>query len=336
MKRRIAGLAWTLGFAALLLQIGAVRAHPLAPALLQVTESASAQYAVLWRTSVSRVAGTQVTPRWPQGCDLDAPLALSVRDEAVEARGVLRCEAPGLAGRQVAVSGLDAAGISVILRVEDRAGHVQQTLLDGARSAWTVPEQASAAKFHADYFALGVEHLWLGLDHLLFVAGLMLIVSGWRRLLWTLTAFTLGHSLTLAAASLGWVAVDVRLSEWLIALSLLLLACEAVREDRDGWLRRFPAPLAALFGLVHGLGFAGALSAVGLPEGEIPLALLAFNLGIEAGQIAVVALSLPLLLLARRLPAGFAGTVALRGVPAYIIGSAAAYWCFERGATWMM
>lgn len=311
---------------------GFAQAHALAPALLQLSEQTNGRYAVLWRTSVSRAATGEVAPQWPSGCALPEPLDVQIKDEAIEARGTLVCDSAGLAGRSLAVSGLAGAGIGVILRVADADSRVQSSLLDASRSTWVVPARTSAAQIFADYFALGVGHLWGGLDHLLFVAGLVLILSGWRRLFWTLTAFTLGHSLTLAAASLGWITVDQRLTEWLIAASLLLLASEAARPDDRGWLRRFPAPLALGFGLVHGSGFAGALAEIGLPEGEIARALLAFNLGIEFGQVVLVAGVLLLVLALRRIRAESQTWLPLRIASTYGIGIAGAYWCFERSA----
>lgn len=311
---------------------GFAQAHALAPALLQLSEQASGHYSVLWRTSVSRAATGEVAPQWPSGCALPVPLAVRLKDEAIEAHGTLVCDGPGLSGRSLSVSGLAGAGISVVLRVADADARVQHTLLDAQRSVWIVPARTSAAQIFADYFALGVGHLWGGPDHLLFVAGLVLILSGWRRLFWTLTAFTLGHSLTLAAASLGWITVDQRLTEWLIAASLLLLASEAARPDHRGWLRRFPAPLVLGFGLVHGSGFASALAEIGLPEVEIARALLAFNLGIEFGQVVLVAGVLLLVLALRRLRAESQTWLPLRIASAYLIGIAGAYWCFERSA----
>jgi hypothetical protein len=308
-----------------------VQAHPLAPALLELRAIDADHYAVLWRTSVTRVQAVDVTPRWPQGCSLTAPMSVALSDDrdAVEERGQLRCA--DLVGGEIAVEGLDRAGISVILRVEQVTGSVQQALLDARQPGWIVlAPQASIALF-ADYLVLGVEHLWLGLDHVLFVFGLVLLISGWVRLLWTLTAFTIGHSLTLAAASLGWVDIDARLTEFAIAATLLWLAVEIVSRKGRGWFARFPYALAAGFGLVHGLGFAGVLGELGLPEGEIVLALFSFNLGIELGQIALVAALLLVFHAPRRAqwPA-----IAARALPAYAVGTLAAYWCFERGAAW--
>jgi hydrogenase/urease accessory protein HupE len=175
---------------------------------------------------------------------------------------------------------------------------------------------------------MGIGHLLTGWDHLAFVLGLVLLVGDWRRLLGTVTSFTLGHSLTLSLAALGFVRLPAGPIEAAIALSILILAVELAHRDRPSLLGRRPWLMAASFGLLHGLGFAGALAQVGLPVREIPLALLSFNVGIELGQIAfilaVLGLSFALSPLLRRLPAW------TTAVPTYCIGSLAAFWLFQR------
>ena len=313
------------------LAAAAVQAHPLAPALLELRAAGTDTYSVLWRTSVTRVQATEVQPRWPQGCALIEQMAVALSDErdAIEQRGRLHC--PDLVGRQITVEGLARAGIGVIVRVEHPGGGVQQSLLDVRQPSWRVLAPAAASAVFVDYLVLGVEHLWSGLDHMLFVLGLVLLLNGRMRLLWTLTAFTLGHSVTLAAASLGWVDIDARLTEFAIATSLLWLAVEIVSGEGRGWFARFPYLLACGFGLVHGLGFAGVLAQIGLPEGEIPLALFAFNLGIELGQVVLIAVLLLVLHALQRMR--WVRWTPVRALPAYAVGSLAAYWCFERGAT---
>jgi hypothetical protein len=304
-------------------------AHPLAPALLELRETAPAQYETLWRTSVLRARGADLRPLPPQGCrgGLDQPAQIEGR-EALVLRGTLDCAPTGLAGKTLRIAGLDQARINVIVQLQPLAGQPQRVLLDATRAEWTVPLPGTPAPVFARYLGLGAEHLLLGPDHLLFVAGLVLLVRGARRLLLTVTAFTLGHSLTLALAVLGLVRVNPALTELGIAASLLWLALDAVRPaTRPGLFARRPALLAISFGLLHGLGFAGALSEVGLPAGDIPLALLAFNLGIELGQIGVIAalLAVAALWRAPMLPLA-------RLAPAYLIGTLAVYWCLERGA----
>lgn len=308
-------------------------AHPLAPALLQLSEAADGQVELLWRASVLQAVG--VRPELPAGCRREGE-PLVTRDErgAETTRWTLHCDG-GLVGQRVFVPQLERAGINVILRIERADGSVQKTLLDAAHPAYTVPPLTEAPPVFPSYLQLGVEHLLFGFDHVLFVAGLVLLVRGPRRLLLTVTAFTLGHSLTLSLAVLGFVRVNPGLTELGIALSLLLLACDLARDlVRDpqrspSWLARWPATMAVAFGLLHGLGFAGALAEIGLPPQEIPLALFAFNLGIELGQLLLVGLLLALGLLWRRLPSVQWPGVA-RLLPIYLIGTLAAYWCLER------
>ena len=183
-----------------------------------------------------------------------------------------------------------------------------------------------------DYYAtLGVAHILTGLDHLLFVAGLLLLARTPRRLVETVTAFTVGHSITLTLAVLDLVRVPVAPIELAIALSVFWLAVELARTPRRPTLvQRRPSLLAGLFGLLHGLGFAAALQAVGLPSGDVPLALVAFNAGIEAGQLGFVAVCLLAAAALRRLPLAWPRWA--RELPLYAMGSLAAFWCFERAA----
>lgn len=180
------------------------------------------------------------------------------------------------------------------------------------------------------YVGLGVEHILFGVDHLLFVSCLLLLVRDIRKLLATVTAFTLAHSITLAAATLGYVRVPAAPVEATIALSIVFLASELARgeADRSAATRSYPWLVAFSFGLLHGLGFAGALAEVGLPQREIPLALFSFNIGVELGQLAFIAAVLSLVLIARpsrlRLPSWSAGAAG------YAIGSVAAFWVFAR------
>jgi hydrogenase/urease accessory protein HupE len=182
------------------------------------------------------------------------------------------------------------------------------------------------------YVGLGIEHILFGVDHLLFVLCLLLLVRGIRSLLATVTAFTLAHSITLAAATLGFIRVPATPVEATIALSIVFLACELVRGDgRRTVARSHPWLVAFSFGLLHGLGFAGALAEVGLPQGEIPLALFAFNVGVELGQLAFVTAVLSLWRLVRLVPLRLpACTPRAAG---YAIGSVAAFWVFARLAS---
>lgn len=302
-------------------------AHPLAPALLELRAQGGDRYEVLWRTSVVQVAGREVRPQLP--CEALTPARRTVRDnEAVEERWQARCDE--LAGQAIAVSGLAGSGINVVLRIVDAGGRVTSGLLDLRQPRFTVSPRSSRGQVLAEYFSLGVGHLLSGFDHLLFVLGLLVLVRGLKPLLLTITAFTLGHSLTLAAATLGLVRVNPALTELGIAISLIVVALAILRpQGQPSLMQRHPASLTLSFGLLHGLGFAGALSAIGLPADEIPLSLLGFNLGIEAGQLLLVVAALSATRLARRWLA-LTQTRLTHAVPAYIIGSLAACWCIER------
>jgi hydrogenase/urease accessory protein HupE len=310
-----------------------VQAHPLAPALLELRETGPARYSVLWRTSAQRIQIEDVTPILPRKCLPLAPEPVAEREKSsVALRWTVQC-AGGLYGERIAFAGIERSRINVILRIEALNGDASQTLLDARQPEYLVPAAGNAAPVFTKYLNLGAGHLLTGFDHLLFVAGLLLLIPGWRRLLITVTAFTLGHSFTLALAALGYVQVNAALTELGIALSILVLACELARPAAQSYFRRKPWNMAAAFGLLHGLGFAGALSEAGLPQAEIPLALLAFNLGIEAGQVAVIVLLLACAHGFRRvLESVRAPQFAAGLLPVYLIGSLAACWCFERAS----
>jgi hypothetical protein len=180
-----------------------------------------------------------------------------------------------------------------------------------------------------DYSLLGMEHIWGGIDHLLFVFGLLLLVGGGSRLLWTITAFTVGHSITLSLVTLGFFDYPVALVEFAIALSIFVLAVELTRISKHDLLWRNPWWLAGGFGLLHGMGFAGALAETGLPQDNLPLALLFFNVGIEIGQIAFILVVLAVWWVIRRPLTPWKDR--LLPVPVYILGALSAMWCIERG-----
>jgi hypothetical protein len=316
-----------LGLALLLLWPAVAAAHPLAPALLELRATTAERYEVRWLTSVARVRGVEVAPVLPAQCRALGAPQTAVRDgEAIESTWSVQCDG-GLAGGTLQVSGLDGSGIQVVLRIAAPAGPTVSAILDARAPAFEVPRQAAVGERVLAYGALGVEHLLTGLDHVLFVVGLLAVVRGARRLVLAITAFTLGHSLTLAAATLGVVRVDPALTELGIALSLVVVALAMLRPG-PGLLARHPGSLTLGFGLLHGLGFAGVLGGLGLPRDEIVPALLGFNLGIEAGQLAVIAAALAL---ARGVGGGvWSQWTISRLAPAYMIGSLAACWCLER------
>ncbi len=251
----------------------------------------------------------------------------------VSRRWNVGCGVASLVGERFAVRGLDAQNGEALLRLELIDGRRVQTVLRADRPAFTVPAGDTGLAVTASYAALGVEHILSGIDHLLFVLGLVLLVRGRREILGIMTAFTLGHSVTLALATLGIVNAPTQPIEVLIAASIVVIALELTRgralvndaaSGRSLLLRR-PWLVACAFGLLHGFGFAGALAQIGLPRGEIPLALLSFNLGIELGQIAFATAILALLAM---LPPRW--HAAGRLTAAYGIGALAMLWLFER------
>ncbi len=328
MKRYLAGAAaavlWLLSLSA--------SAHPLAPALLELKQTGPSSYDVLWRLSALQGSRRAPQPVLPAHCRSGPATLKQENGAAVASHWQLDCD-HALAGDLITVEGLDSSGINVIVRLQQLNGDLQQSLLDARRPVFQVasPDQADAWSTLQNYLVLGAEHLWFGPDHLLFVLGLMLLVRRFTRLLLTLTAFTLGHSVTLSLATLGWINVNPALMEFGIALSLVVLARELLAKKMSV-LGRHPGTMAFGFGLLHGLGFAGALADVGLPQNSIVTALLAFNVGIELGQLVVVAAVLALLYLwhkLRQAPATDPHGWRLM-LPAYVIGGMASLWCLER------
>jgi len=305
------------------------RAHQFAPALLQLEEVSADQIEVSWKQPILRVQGSQLRPVLPIECaGVGDPV---VRQEGTGMRATWRIRCPdGLAGKTVGVEGIATSQADVLLRVTLRDGRKLHHVLTAGAPGFEIRATGGRSGVFRDYARLGVQHILTGWDHLLFVLGLVLLVGWGSSLLWTVTAFTLGHSVTLALASLGLVKVPQGPIEAAIALSIYVLAVELTRR-RDGRrtvMQRAPWLVAGSFGLLHGLGFAGALSEVGLPSAEIPLALFSFNVGIEFGQLAFIAAVLLVIAALRRLP--IAWPRAATAVPAYGIGILAAYWFFER------
>ncbi len=311
---------------------GASYAHEVRPAYLEIQETAPGQYDVLWRTPVLAGMRLPVVLKLPDDAkNLEVPTVQQLTDSLVERRRV-DAGPEGLAGKRIAFVGLELTITDVLVRVELRDGR-KWTSIARPSQPWVEIRAAdgSLAVLRA-YFAHGLEHILFGYDHLLFVLALILIVPGARVLFFTITAFTLAHSLTLALATLGVVNVPGPPVEASIALSILLLASEIVRSRRGegGLTARWPWLVAFSFGLLHGFGFASALADIGLPQGDIPLALFAFNVGVECGQLAFVAVVLCVAALARRIRlAARVERYAMQAAP-YAIGTLAAFWFFER------
>jgi len=320
--------------AVLLVSLGAAwaaRAHEIRPAYLEIQETQPGHYDVLWRTPVLAGMRLPVVLKLPDGVkDESVPSVQELADSLVERRAV-DAGPEGLAGRRIEFVGLPLTITDVLVRVALRDGTTWTTIARPSQPFVEIAASGGAWSVLRTYWFHGVEHILFGYDHLLFVLALILIVPSARVLFFTITAFTLAHSLTLALATLGLVHVPGPPVEAAIAASILLLASEIVHLRRGvvGWTARWPWLVAFSFGLLHGFGFASALMDVGLPRGDIPLALFAFNVGVECGQLAFVALVLAVAAFALRVRATRLETQALRAAP-YAIGTLAAFWFFER------
>jgi hydrogenase/urease accessory protein HupE len=247
-------------------------------------------------------------------------------------RWSVQCAPEGLVGQRVGVDGLGTAKIDALLRIRLADGRLIQRVILAREPSLIVPERESRYAVFGAYLRLGFEHILFGPDHLLFVFGLLLLVATTRSLIGTITAFTVGHSVTLSLAALGFVNFPSRPIEVLIALTVFLLAVELARDDNVAptLMRRLPWAMALLFGLLHGLGFAGALSEVGLPSHDIPVALFSFNVGIELGQLVFVLVVGTLRHALRQALARLPRWV--ERVPVYAMGTLAVFWSLERAA----
>ncbi len=266
-----ATLVVCLAVVGILAGVPCVWAHPLDPSLLELRESDTGEVLVLWRTPLARLgdpAGAALTPVLPETClNLSRPVLHQAAATAT-LRWSVQCGPDGLVGARIGVAGLDARRTDALLRIELSDGRQIQSVLRAGESFLTVPERMSALAVGSDYLRLGFEHILTGLDHLLFVLGLVLLVRGSRRVLWTITAFTLGHCVTLSLAALGFVHVPPAPTEALIAASIFVVAVGLTRDAGTTERRSSPWIMAIAFGLLHGLGFAGALAQVGMPAGD--------------------------------------------------------------------
>ena len=306
----------------------AADAHEVRPAYLELRETAPDTFNVLWKVPARGEYRLSLHVLLPRECS-GAPQHGTFTGGAFVEQWQAICEG-GLVGRTIAIEGLSATRTDVLARVERVDGTTQTVRLTPEQTSFEVTAAPTALEVAQTYFLLGVEHILLGIDHLLFVLGLLFLVGNWKQLVGTVTAFTIAHSITLAAATLGWVHVPPPPVEATIALSIVFLATEIMhaRAGRPGLTYRRPWIVAFLFGLLHGLGFAGALSEVGLPAHAIPTALLFFNAGVEIGQLSFIAAVLGLLACARQVPLP-RGNWSWK-VPVYAIGATASFWTIDR------
>ncbi len=305
-------------------------AHEARPAYLELSAQNPGVFEVLWRRPMRGERVLAMQPVLPGHCAVVGKRAHYAQPDALVERWTVDCGKNGLVGYAIGIDGLQATLTDVLVRVAFADGVTHTQVLRPNATVFTVKGAPSKWEVIDDYFRLGVEHILGGIDHLLFVLALLIIVEGTRRLIATVTAFTLAHSITLAAATLGWVHVPQKPVEAVIALSIVFVAGEILHgwQGRPGITRRLPWLVAFTFGLLHGFGFASALAEVGLPQKEIPLALLTFNVGVEAGQILFIIAVLGLFHIIKRV----IKTEPRWAVPAtaYGIGGIAAFWVIER------
>lgn len=305
--------------------------HEVRPGYLQITETEPDEFDILWKVPQQAGKRLRIEPALPSTLKPVTPVMQQLTGEALLQRWTARSDGP-LAGETIRIDGLEQTMTDALIRIQWLDGSVIVTRLTPTSTAYSIPTSPALGEVAWTYFVLGVEHILFGIDHLLFVLALLLIVDGSWKLIKTVTAFTIAHSITLALATLGLVHVPGPPVEAIIALSIVFVASEILKKQRGvaGLTERQPWIVAFSFGLLHGFGFAGALSEVGLPSGDIPMALLTFNVGVEVGQLIFVFAFLGVWRLVRFLPATWPSWTA-KALP-YTIGSVAAFWVIQRVA----
>ncbi len=300
-------------------------AHDARPLAISLVEQAPDLYRVTVQPPPTLARGDAPSILWPSGCSSPEPSAALLRCEAGLQGGVLAIDYPGV-----------NPSLTTLIRIERLDGSTSTTVLAPDETSWTVPVEPDWRTVARDYLVLGFAHIWEGPDHLMFVAGLLLLARRPKRILLAVTGFTAAHSITLTLATLDLVRVPIPPVEAMIALSILFLAAELARTDSDSFSRRFPVALSFAFGLLHGFGFASALGEIGLPARELATGLVFFNLGVEAGQLAFIgAAGLALLIWqGARLAVSSEGRKLVEShvgvIGAYGLGVPAALWFIER------
>jgi hydrogenase/urease accessory protein HupE len=313
----------------------AALAHEIRPAYLQVREVEQNTYDFLWKTPARGEMRLALNAIQPAECTYASDPRATLVDGAVIQRWRSTCTG-GIVGKTIAIENLSQTLTDAIIRFEPLGGAPKTLRVTPDHPTVTIPDQQPWTDVAATYFGLGVEHILLGFDHLMFVLALLLLVRDVKRLIGAITAFTIAHSLTLAGTTFGWVKLASAPVEATIALSIMFVAVEImrVRAGRPSLTANLPWLASFAFGLLHGFGFAGALREIGIPEDAAPLALLFFNLGVEAGQLAFIAAVLAVMFLWRRFAPPTLNTPQVAAyawrAPVYLIGATAAYWFIER------
>ncbi|MGH9869067.1 MAG: HupE/UreJ family protein [Candidatus Polarisedimenticolia bacterium] len=323
----LAAVAWSL--------TGTARAHDMPSAFVQLHEGSDGTWEIIWRVPALRGMRLKLDLVLPDACQEVAPRAVepaAMADGSMHAeRWKVRCDG-GLEGKEIRIQGLATTLTDVVGRIVRADGRTQTTRVLPMNPVLVVAPEASALQKVGAFVGLGITHIVMGVDHLLFVLGLLLIVPDRWVLLKTITAFTVAHSVTLAVATLGYASAPTVPLNAAIALSILFLGPEVVRAraGRTSLTIRHPWVVAFVFGLLHGFGFASGLTTLGLPPSEIPLALLLFNVGVEAGQVLFIAMVILMersfAVLQMRWPRW------VEALPGYAVGSLGAFWTIQRTA----
>lgn len=313
-------------------------AHEVRPAYLELREVAAGEFDVLWKTPMRGELRLALEPSFSGTTQALTPVVSRQTGGASVQTWKLRADEP-LRGQTLRIAGLDSTITDALARIQFADGTTWIRRLSPQAPAARITLRQGGLEVSGEYLRLGVEHILTGIDHLLFVLALLLVTRGRGRLMAAISAFTLAHSITLGLATLGMVHLPPAPIEAVIALSIVFMAAEFARRPSGvaSLTQRAPWIVAFVFGLLHGFGFAGALAEVGLPETDIPLALVAFNVGVEIGQLLFVAVVLLVLTLGRRLAARhpierFRRHELARPALAYLIGGVAMFWTIERFA----
>lgn len=328
MIRLLAAVVLLVGFHS------ASDSHELRPGFLEIRQTGADTYDIRFKVPARGDMRLGLHVRLPADCAETSPPRIERSGAALLEHSAVRCPG-GLAHREVSIDGLSGTFTDVVVRVESADGAVQAARLTPDSPSFTVAAAPTWVETARTYFLLGVEHILLGIDHLLFVLALLLLVRDVWMLVKVITAFTVAHSITLALAALGWAQIPQAPVEAVIALSIMFVAAEVVRQTRpeSDLTKRMPWLVAFAFGLLHGLGFGGALKEIGLPQSDVPLALLTFNLGVEAGQLLFVFTVVGVSTLVRRVFS--LDRSWLRTAAGYGIGSLAAVWFVQRVALFL-
>jgi hydrogenase/urease accessory protein HupE len=304
-------------------------ADELRPGYLEFSQTSAREWTLVWKSPMRGGVTPHTAPMLPDGCSTVGQPARKRLPAAFVMTYRIVC--PGdISGKSIGLSGFDASQTDVLVRVAPLGRPVQALRLTAAVPSAEIRAKPDRWLVARTYFITGIDHIVFGYDHLLFVIALVLLLNGFWTIAKAVTAFTIAHSITLIGTTLGFLGLPQRPVESVIALSILFLAVEIVKKEpgRPRLSERLPWLVAFGFGLLHGFGFAGALNEIGLPESDVPTALLTFNLGVEAGQMAIVMATIAVLALLRRFAAPWMAP-ALQ-LAAYAIGTISAFWFIER------